>query len=418
MVLAQRFPALGYRDFRIFWIGQFFSLIGTWMQTTIQPYLAYRLTDQPFYLGAVGFALTLPALLFMLPGGVLVERVDKRKAVIAFQLLMMAQAFILAFLTLTGRVTIWHILGLSFVLGFANAIEIIARQAMLAELVGREALPNAIALNATIFNAARVIGPSLTAPFLILLQDSGEGWAFFANGVSYLFVIIGLLRIKPIQPSNSGQSGLGSLSIQDFIEGKRYIRQTGIIVLLLLMIAIPGFLGFPFLQLIPVFARNLLQQVGDTTTIVATRNSILVTSQGVGALLASLILASFSLFRQKGKMLMAGQYAFALALVGLGFSRGLGTAIPLMALLGWGIVMQLALTHTLIQLTVPDELRGRVISAYLWVLQGSAPFGSLFLGFLVQVWGAPNTLVLSGSICLLSYLFFHVTRPTLRKLNV
>ncbi|MDZ4159539.1 MAG: MFS transporter, partial [Anaerolineaceae bacterium] len=204
---------------------------------------------------------------------------------------------------------------------------------------------------------------------------------------------------------------------QDFVAGQRFIRRTPIIVTLLLMVAIPSFWGFPFLQLIPVFARDLLRQAGDTSIIVATRNSILVTSQGVGALLASLILASFSLYRRKGTLLMMGQVAFAVALFGMGLSRGLGSAIPLMALLGWGVVMQLALTNTLIQLAAPDELRGRVISSFLWVLQGIAPFGSLFLGWFVQSWGAANAAIVCGGVCLIGYLLVRILRPSIYRIN-
>jgi MFS family permease len=182
--IAQRYPALASRDFMIFWVGQFISLIGTWMQNTTQPYLAYRLSGKPFDLGLIGFASALPTLILALPAGVLVERLDKRKTVITLQIVMMLQAFVLAYLALTGMVQIWPIVILAFLLGTATSIEITARQAMLIELVGKESLPNAIALQSTIFNAARVIGPSLVAPFLIFIQGSGEGWAFLANGIS------------------------------------------------------------------------------------------------------------------------------------------------------------------------------------------------------------------------------------------
>ncbi|MDP3185076.1 MAG: MFS transporter, partial [Anaerolineales bacterium] len=194
--ISKYFPALASRDFSIFWVGQFISLIGTWMQNTTQSYLAYRLTGRPLDLGIIGFAATLPTLILALPGGVIVEHLDKRKTVIIMQTIMMIQALILAFLTLTGIIQIWHIMILAFVLGSANAIEITARQAMLIELVGKPALPNAIALQTTVFNAARVLGPSMTAIVLILVKNQGEGWAFFFNGISYLFVIVGLFFVN------------------------------------------------------------------------------------------------------------------------------------------------------------------------------------------------------------------------------
>ena len=310
-----RFPALASRNYRLFWSGQFVSLIGSWMQSTVLPYLAYRISGQPFYLGLIGFASSLPALLFMLPAGVLVEGWDKRKTVIWMQTVLMLQAFILAFLALTGIINIWHIIGMAFLAGLANAVEITARQAMIVELVGKQALPNAIALNSTIFNAARVIGPSLTAPFLLLLGDKGEGWAFFANGVSYLFVIAGLLFVdsrSQITPREENQSILTG-----FMEGQAYIRRTPTIALIIGLVSIFGFFGFPFGQQIPVFARDVLRIAGDTNATVAARNSLLVTAQGVGALIAAVSLALFSTIRRKGLALSLGQVVFATALIGL-----------------------------------------------------------------------------------------------------
>jgi len=415
-LLIHRFPALASRNYRLFWSGQFVSLIGSWMQSTVLPYLAYRMSGQPFYLGLIGFASSLPALLFMLPLGVLIERWDKRRTVIIMQIVLMMQAFALAFLTLTGVINIWYIIGLAFISGMANAVEITARQAMIVELVGKEALPNAIALNSTAFNLARVIGPSLTAPFLVLLQDNGEGWAFFANGVSYLFVIVGLLfvnsrsKIKPQAENRSILTG--------FKEGQVYIRGTSTVALIISLVAIFGFFGFPFGQQIPVFARDVLQSAGDTNAAVATRNSLLVTAQGVGALIAAVSLAVFSTIRRKGLALSAGQVVFAAALIGLSASRSMGTTLPLMVLVGWGMVTQLALANTLIQLAVPDELRGRVISTYLWAMQGIAPFGSLFLGMLAQNWGAPAAVALGGSVCLIAAISIHSFQPAVRRITV
>src|SRR5688572_22754418 len=203
--IASRYPALTSRDFSIFLTGQFVSLTGTWMQTSTQAYLAYRLTGRPFDLGLIGFAGMLPTLLLALPGGVLLERLDKRKVVIWMQVVSMLQALTLAFLTLTGLVQIWHIIVLALILGTANAFEITARQAMLIELVGREALPNAIALQSTAFNLARVLGPSLVAPVLLLSTSNGEGWIFLFNALSFAAIIISLLftgarYMAPVEP--------------------------------------------------------------------------------------------------------------------------------------------------------------------------------------------------------------------------
>jgi MFS family permease len=361
--LPTRLPAFASRDFRIFLAGQFISLIGTWMQTTVQAYLAYRITGQPIYLGIIGMASTLPTLLFTLPGGVWVERLDKRKVVIVLQAVMMVQAFALAALTLAGVVTIWHIVLLAFVLGAANSIEITARQAMLIELVGRDALPNAIALQSTAFNVARVLGPALAAPLLVIFTSNGEGWAFFVNGVSYLVVILGLFAIHPAprnaQVGSPGQPGM----LSQFREGQRYIRQTVLVLLVILMAAVPGLLAFPVIQQVPAIARDVLQQPGDTDALVAARNSAMVTAQGAGALIAALMLTLFGNIRRKGLLMMAGQFAFSIALIGIALSRQIATTLPMMMLFGWGTVTALATSNTVIQLVVPDELRGRVIVA-------------------------------------------------------
>ncbi|MCL5999097.1 MAG: MFS transporter [Chloroflexi bacterium] len=413
--ITARFPALASHNFRIFWAGQFVSLIGTWMQNTTQPYLAYRITGQPIYLGLIGFAASLPALLFTLPGGVLVERMDKRKVVIVMQAVMLLQAFTLSFLALTGMVTIWHIIALAFVLGVANSVEITARQAMLIELVGRDALPNAIALQSTIFNAARVLGPALAAPLLVLLGNHGEGWAFFANGVSYLFVIISLFFVHP-DPQYSSNVGPRVSALSEFREGQRFIRATAVVSLLILMAAVPGFFGFPAIQQVPVFARDVFRQAGDTDAIVAARNSAMVTAQGVGALIAAITLASFSMMKRKGVLLSAGQFVFAAALVVLSFTRDLSASLPLMTLVGWGTVTALAMTNTLIQLLVPNHLRGRVISTYLWALNGVAPFGSLFVGWMAQSFGAPTAVLVGGAICLGLATAVAARSPTLRRI--
>lgn len=384
------------------------------MQTTVQPYLAYRLTSSPFYLGLIGFASSLPALFLMLPTGVLIERMQKRTVVIVMQCIMMVQAFILAALTLMNVVTIWEIILLAFILGIANAIEITARQSMIIELVNKETLPNAIALNSTIFNLARVIGPSLSAPFMILFQDSGEGWAFFANGISYLFVIGSLMLIKSRSIIDTSKP-LTDLKA-DFIEGQKYIRKTSIIAILIVMVTIPAFLGYPFSQQMPVFSSVVFKAAGDTDAIVATRNSLLVSAQGLGALIAAFSLALFSNIKRKGLMLAVGQIVFAVALVGFSQSKTVGMAAFLLILVGWGTVTHLAMTNTLIQLIIPNEFRARVMATYFWAQNGVAPFGSLLIGWMAQNWGASFAVLVGGSVCLVVASILLTIRPEVRKL--
>ena len=410
-IFAEHFPALISRDYAIFWVGQFISVIGTWMQNTTLPYLAYQITGSSLDLGLIGFATTLPMLFLTLPAGVLVERWNKRWTVIAMQSLMMTQAFILAALTLSGRIQIWHITLLAFVLGSASAIEITARQAMLIELAGREALPNAIAVQTTAFNLGRVIGPTMAAA--LLTRPQGAGQVFLWNGISYIFVIAGLLilRTRPqLQYDPKTRRNLAS----EFSEGQRYIRGNALISQIIIMMAVVGFFGFPLLQQIPAIAKDVLAQAGDSEQIVATRNSALYTAQGIGALVAAFSIAFFTSYKRKGKWLLFGQTAFVVSLITLSFLRSPTPAYVLLAFIGWGTVTQLAIMNVLIQVQVPNGLRGRVFSTYLWAIQGVAPFGSLLIGWLAQSFGVPRTILVCGLVCLVVLSTMHYTNPGIR----
>lgn len=412
--LTRRFPALASRDFLIFWIGQFISLIGTWMQSTTLPYLAYRLSGRPLDLGLLGFSSTLPTLLLALPGGVLVERLEKREVVIVLQTVMMVQAFTLAALTLSGRIQIWHLVALSFLLGCANAIEITARQSMLVEMVGKPALPNAIALQATIFNLARVLGPALTALVLLLIERGGEGWAFFLNGVSFLFVIVGLLFVRT--PYRTAQPARQNNSLRDeFQESWSYIRSNALVTAVILLATLIGFFGFPFVQQIPALARDVLSLPGESEAMVKARTSSLYLAQGVGALAAALFLSSYGQMRRRGLFLAIGQFLFASGLILISLTQQLAIVLVLIAILGWGLVSQLATMNTLIQVEVPDSLRGRVFSVYLWAVQGVAPFGSLFIGWLAQQYGVSQAALAAGCICLASATLIHLKYPVVRR---
>ena len=386
------------------------------MQNTTQPYLAYRITGSSLDLGLIAFSATLPTLILALPGGVLIERQDKRKIVIAMQVIMMVQAFILAFLALTGRIQIWHIIGLAFILGSANAIEITARQSMLIELVGKPALPNAIALQSAIFQLARVLGPSFTAVILILVKNQGEGWAFFTNGVSFLFVILSLFFVRTPHRVVKLDSKKNKINIIDELkEGWEYIRGNTLILLIIIMAALIGFFGFPFSQQFPALARDVLRGVTDTEELVATRTSALYLAMGVGALIAALIVSAYSSLRRKGLLMSIGQFIFSVTMVLLAFSHSLPVAVTLICILGWATVTQFMMMNTQIQLDVPDELRGRVFSVYLWAQQGVAPFGSLFIGWLAQTAGVPPAALICGCVCLLVVVFTQVKWPILRQ---
>ena len=409
---AGRFPALASRDYVLFLIGQFISVIGTWMQNTAQPYLAYRISGRPLDLGLIGFASTLPTLLLALPAGVFVERWDKRKTVIFFQAIMSLQAFGLAALTLTGHIQIWHIGVLALIFGTASAVEITARQAMLIELAGREALPSAIALQTTAFNVGRVIGP-LVASWL-LTSTGTEASVFMANGVSFLFVIAGLIiaRTRYKIPRELEES---TSLVMEFRQGWAYIRRNSLVASIILMAALVGFFGFPLLQQIPALARDVMKTASDTESIVAARTSLLYAAQGGGALIAAILAAYMNASPNKGLMVTLGQIAFIIPLVALGYVPNLNISLLLLLLIGWGTVTQLVSMNTLIQIKVPNGLRGRVFSVYLWALQGVAPFGSLLIGWLAQNWGVPFAALTGGLISLLSIGSLHLINPGVRR---
>jgi MFS family permease len=395
--ITRQFPALASRDYSIFLAGQLVSVIGTWMQSTALPYLAYRITGRPLDLGIIGFASTLPTLLFALPAGVLVERWDKRKVVIIFQAIMAIQAFGLAFLTFTGLIQFWQIVLLAFIYGSAVAVEVTARQAMLVELSGKDTLPSAIALQSTAFNVGRVLGPLCAA--WIIATTGHEGNVFLANGMSYLFVIGGLLLARTRFRVETAAIADRSMRAE-FKEGLRYIRNNVSVLSVILMAALIGFFGMPLIQQVPALARDVLRTLADNESMVATRTSNLYAAQGAGALIASFLTITL-ISLNKNRMLLLGQIAFILPIIALGLTRNGTVALVLLTLIGWGTVTQLVNMNTLIQTQVPDQLRGRVFSVYFWGLQGVAPFGSVIIGAIAQTWSVPTAAMVSGSICLL-----------------
>lgn len=403
-LITRRFPALASRDYVLFIIGQLISVIGTWMQATALPYLAYRMSGRPLDLGIIGFSNTLPTLLFALPAGVLVERWDKRKVVIIFQSLMSIQAFGLAYLSYTGQIQIWHIVFLAFFYGSAIAVEVTARQAMLIELVGKEALPSAIALQTTAFNVGRVIGPLVAAWIISLTGD--EGAVFMANAISFVFVIGGLMLARTRYRVEQQIPEKRELW-KEFKEGARYIKNNTVVLSVILMAALIGFFGVPLIQQIPALARDVLKTLTDTEAMVATRTSNMYAAQGVGALIAAFLAATMT-SSNKQKMLLLGQISFVIPIIGLGFTTKISTALILLAFIGWGTVTQLVMMNTLVQTEVLDHLRGRVFSMYFWALQGVAPFGSIVIGWLAQTWEVPVAAIVAGTICLLGIVLIHL----------
>jgi MFS family permease len=326
-----------------------------------------------------------------------VEHWDKRKTTIILQSVMSIQAFGLAFLTLTGHIQIWHIVALAFFYGTAVAVEVTARQAMLIELVGKESLPNAIALQTTAFNLGRVLGP-LTAAWL-MSTTGGEASVFFVNGLSFIFVVVGLLfartRFKVEKDAKEEQSMGG-----EFKEGIQYIRTNFAVMSVILMSSLLGFFGIPLLQQIPALARDVLMPILSSETLIAARTSELYAAQGAGAVLAALLAASLHSM-DKQKMLFAGQVGFLIPIIWLALIRDVNISLVLLFFIGWGTITQLVMMNTMIQIQVPNELRGRVFSIYFWALQGVAPFGSIFVGWIAQSWGVPTSMIIGGVICLI-----------------
>ncbi|MBI5934227.1 MAG: MFS transporter [Chloroflexi bacterium] len=413
--MKSRFPALASRDFQLFLAGQFISVIGTWMHNTAQPYLAYRITGRPLDLGIIGFATTLPTLLLALPAGVLIEHWDKRKTVIILQVVMSLQAFGLAALALSGRIQIWHITVLAFIFGTASAVEITARQAMLVELAGKQALPSAIALQTTAFNLGRILGPALAAP---LLARGGEASVFFVNGLSFVFVIGGLLVARtPFQVPRVAINWRNIFNdlASEFHEGMSFIRGHAVIRTVIVMSTLLGIFGIPLLQQIPALARDVLQTAQDTEALIATRTSQVYALQGVGALAAAFLAAYYNRTRRKGLILLVGQVVFTIALIGMSFTSNLPMALVLIAIIGYGSVTQLVMMNTIIQMGVPDALRGRVFAVYLWALQGVAPIGSLLIGGSAQGWGVQFSMLISALVMLALVGGLHLAYPQVRR---
>jgi MFS family permease len=383
------------------------------MQNTAQPLLAYRLSGRPFDLGLIGFALTLPTFFLALPGGVLVEHWDKRKAVIILQAVMMADTFILSMLTLSGLIQIWHIVLLALVMGTAMAFEITARQAMLIELVGREALPNAIALQSTAFNLSRVLGPALVAPILLLIPENGEGWIFLLNSLSFLTIIVSLTFVQaryrqPQQPRTRPM-------LTEFREGARYIARSTSITSIIVITAVLGIFGLPIIQQLPVVSKDLLGQISDTKSIVDARNSMLYAAQGAGALVAAFSIAVNNTSSLHRRRLLSGEAAFILGMIALPYAGSLAPTLVIVMMMGWGGVTQVATMNTLVQLQTPNDLRGRVFSIYLWSLQGVAPLGSLLIGWMTQQWNLTVTATACGLFCFVIIGGIQVLRPVIRR---
>lgn len=398
MGLKFLFRALRHRNYRLFFCGQSISLVGTWMQTIAASWLVYRLTHSAFLLGIAGFFGQIPIPIFAPFAGVLADRWDRRRVLLVTQTLAMLQALILAFLVLAGNIAVWQIIALAVFLGLVSAFDMPVRQAFVVEMVEeREDLVNAIALNSSIVNAARLIGPSIAG---ILIAAVGEGMCFLLNGISYLAVIFALMAMKIAQKKPSGQN---SNILQELKEGAAYVFGLASIRRILLFLSLVSLVGMSFTVLIPVFAKEILG-AGPAAL------GFLMGAVGVGALGGTLFLAWHKDIYGLEKEIFLAVGIFGLGLVIFSFSRILWLSLLLMFIIGFGIMVQIAASNTLLQFLTSDDKRGRVMSFYTMAFMGMAPFGSLLAGGLASKIGSPHTVLLSGIFCIAAAFFFKKAR--------
>jgi MFS family permease len=401
---ARRLPAvlraLQHRNYRLFFGGQFISLIGTWMQSVAQSWLVYRLTGSAELLGWIGFAGLIPVFLFAAIGGVAADRYHRHRILVLTQTSAMLLAAVLAALTLSHRVQVWHIFVLATLLGTVNAFDVPARQAFVVEMVGKEDLINAIALNSSMFNGARIVGPALAG---VLVAAIGEGWCFLANSASYLAVIAGLLMMQLPRRLRRVATDAATGRMRT---GFQFAWQARPVRALLLLLGVASFMGVPYMVLMPIFADRVLH--GGANAL-----GVLMAASGLGAFAGAATLATRRGVHGLGQWVAWSSAAFGFSLILFACSRVLWLSVLLVIPLGFSLMVQMASSNTLVQTMVPDELRGRVMAIYSIMFMGVAPFGSLFAGFAGERLGAPATVAAGGVVCVAGALLFRLRLPAL-----
>ncbi|MEO6214246.1 MAG: MFS transporter [Vicinamibacterales bacterium] len=400
--LKRALAALAYRDFRILWFGAFASTVGTWMQKVAQSWLIFDLTKSSFFLGLDDFLGQLPILLFTIVGGVIADRHDRRQLLLSSQYVQMTTAFTLAALVWTGYVRIELILLLSCLTGFAQAFGGPAYQSLIPTLVQKEHLPNAIALNSIQFNLSRIFGSLLAGA---ALATFGTAVCFGLNGLSFIVVILALLAlsVKHIKPAEAHKPML-----QEMSGGFRYMRSEPTLTALTVLACLTTFLGLPLLTFLPVFARDVFH--GDIGLY-----SRMMAFSGAGSVVGGLIVAWLGRFKHMGLTLLVMGVVFGVVLVGFSMSRVLWVSELLLFLAGGSIMMLTAMTTSLVQLIVPDHLRGRIVSIYMVAFRGGMPLGSLASGYAASLSSVPIVLAVNGTLVSLVAIYF-LTRSRLREL--
>jgi len=396
--------AFRYRNYRLFFGGQGVSLVGTWMQQIGMIWLVYRLTGSAFLLGLIGFTGQVPTFVLTSFAGVFADRIDRRKLLLATQIFAMIQAFLLAFLTLTGAIAVWHLIVLSIFLGLINSLDIPARQSFVVDMVeNKEDLGNAIALNSFMFNGARLVGPSIAG---LLIGIVGEGICFLLNGISFLAIIIALLamniRKKKIKSKHAP-------IIQGLKDGYAYAFGFPPIRYIILLLGLISLMGMPYLVLMPIFAKDILH--GGPHTL-----GFLMGATGIGALIGAAFLASRKSILGLWRLIVIASNIFGLGLIAFSFSRHIQLSLCMMLLTGFGMIVQMASSNTILQTIVDEDKRGRIMSFYAMAFMGMAPFGSLMAGSLASRIGAPTTLMISGIACIIGSLLFLTKLPLMRRI--
>lgn len=410
--LSEMFRALRHRNYRLFWSGAFLSNTGTWMQAVAQGWLVLQLSNSPFWLGMDGFMATVPGLFLTLAGGVFADLMDRRKLLIYTQAVAGVAAITLGFLVLTQVVHVWMVLCLSFVTGSCMALAGPSYMALVFDLVGREDLANAIALNSTQFQLARALGPVAAGVGFKLFGLPG---CFMANGVSFVFVVGAMMMVKFDRP-NAGEShrprsmkGKKRVFVSDLMAGVQYVAGRPRVFMLLIISAVTSLFGAPYIYMTPVFARDVFH-LGETGL------AVLMGMAGTGALCGALFLAYLGDFRHKGWFVLGGDLAFAICLICFSLSTHFRLSLIFLFALGFGIVCSVAVTNTLLQKLVTDEMRGRVMSMFMLSFIGAMPIGNVMAGVASHRFGVQRTLAAGGLIIAIFVTIVLVRSPRLRQL--
>ncbi len=404
LIIGQTFAALRHYNYRLWFAGQLVSLIGTWMQSTAQGYLVYTLTESPRYLGYVSAAAGLPSIVFTLTAGVIADRMSRRTLMVITQTAMMILAFVQAALTFSGLIQPWHIIVLAALFGIAQAFDAPTRQSFVLEMVDRKDLTNAVALNATMFNLAIIIGPAIGG---LMYAAVGPGWCFALNGVSFIAIIIALMLMRIQLPAAPARQ---ASAFTDLKVGLKFVLSHRVIRLLIINNGVFSLLGLGMITLMPAWAVEILK--GDSAT-----NGYLLSARGAGAVVSALMLASIGSRRIRGKIWTIGSFLLPICMMVFSAVRVLPLSIVILAGIGWCFMALANSTNAMVQTLVPDELRGRVMGIYTLVFFGAMPIGSYFAGELAERFGEARTVLFNALLLLAFAILVKLLAPFVSELE-